>query len=65
MAKPSIELVNVVREADRRLRQHVIDYFEAFAILVEEQLLKEIKLPARLFTKKITEYTSEALSCWR
>ena len=34
----------------RNVKQDVIDYFEAFAGLLEEQLLNEIKLPVDLFT---------------
>ena len=34
----------------RNVKQDVIEYFEAFAGFLEEQLLNEIKLPADLFT---------------
>ena len=38
----------------RNLKQDVIDYFEAFAFFLEEQLLKEITIPDYLFDLRIS-----------
>jgi len=48
-------LPNGFRWLKRNLKQDVIDYFEAFASLLEDQLLREIVVPEQLFEMRAFE----------
>ena len=47
----------------RNNRQHVIDYFKAFANMLEEKLLQEISLPQEAFSSVVKHPIEQVLIC--